>query len=89
MLGAQGGEERLGQPEGEEALDPFVLDTLGELLVGGPAGGPGGLVLDPGSGAYEDEADDPVGVGQGEVQGGAAAHRVPGPERRPGHQAGQ
>ena len=89
LLGAQRREQGLGHPEVEKALDPFDLDPLGEVLVCRLTGAPGGLVLDPGAGADKDEPGHFLGMGQGDVQGGATTHRVPGPGCRARHETGQ
>ena len=75
-LGAEPGEQRLGQPGVDEGLDAVALDPLRHRLVLLLALGPLVGVVDAAGGADEDEALDQLGVGQGEVQQEAGAHRV-------------
>ena len=72
----QVGEQGLGQPALEERIEPVALQLARPDLVRAAAGGPLGLVLDPGGRAEEHQGVDLVRPVQGQVQRQPAAHRV-------------
>lgn len=71
-------EHRLSTPSHNEVLDLTVLDLVRQATIGlAPAGSLSGIV-DAGRGRDQNEPRDPLGGGQGNVQGDASAHRVAG-----------
>ena len=62
---ALGAEHRKLLPAVDEGLDPVAIEELGQLLIGGAAGGAVGRIGDPGGGAFEEEASDHVRFGDG------------------------
>ena len=78
-LGIETGEERLGQPFGEEGVDTDLLEMGRELLVGGAACGALGIVVDASGGTDQDESAEPGA--QGHMEGHASSERVPDDDR--------
>ncbi len=75
-LRRQAGEQRLGEPTVQEPLQADPLELRGERLVGGPARGPHGRVVQAGRGADQDQRAHQVRPVQRQPQAQAPAERI-------------
>jgi len=73
----QPGEQRVGQPMGDETLKAVIEQSSGQDLVGLPAGQATFHLVDPGGGSDQHQPGNQTRMLQGGVQRGPTPHRVP------------
>ncbi|MEA2297162.1 MAG: 2-succinyl-5-enolpyruvyl-6-hydroxy-3-cyclohexene-carboxylate synthase [Solirubrobacteraceae bacterium] len=83
------GEQWLAAPAADELLERLALEAPGQRLVVAAALGPGEGIVDSGGGRDQHQAGDPLGVGEGQVEGDPAAERVAGENEARRRQGGQ